>query len=159
MSDAAKSSAATQSSPSETVSTVVRIVLGAVFLLMGLNGFLNFIPMPEMPEPAGEFMSALVATGYMMPLIKVTEIIVGILLITGRFVPLALVLLTPNLVNIMLFHVFLAPAGLWVAGLLMAAHLYLAWSYRDSYRPILQLHALPSNQEPTARGGKVAYEH
>ena len=126
--------------------TAARTILGLIFLIFGLNGFLNFMPMPEMPEAAAGFMGALAATGYMLPLIKIVEIVGGILLLAGRYVPLGMVLLAPGIVNITLFHVFLAPAGLPLAIVLVALELSLAWSYRDVFRPMLS-----SRAEPTAR--------
>src|ERR1700681_3476001 len=92
-----------------------RILLGLIFFVFGLNGFLQFIPQPPMPEKAGMFMGALAATGYMFPLIKSVEVIAGALLLANRFVPLALALLAPNVVNILLFHAVLAPGGLVIA--------------------------------------------
>src|ERR1700731_1357691 len=90
----------------------VRRVLGFVFLAFGLNGFVHFIPQMKMPNPALEFFIGLAATGYMLPLLFVTQAVAGALLIVGLFVPLALALLAPIIVNIFLFHVFLAPDGL-----------------------------------------------
>src|SRR5579859_6322 len=92
--------------------TATRLLLGVVFLVFGLNGFLGFIPQPPMPEKAGTLMSAFAGTGYMFPLIKGVEVIAGALLLSNRFVPLALVILAPNVVNIVLFHAVLAPGGL-----------------------------------------------
>lgn len=114
-----------------------RIFLGLVFTVFGLNGFLGFLPMPEMPELAGSFMGALAATGYMFPLIKGTEVATGVLLLSNRFVPLALALLAPITVNILLFHIFLAPApGLPLA--LIAAQIFLAYTHRGQFFPMLQ---------------------
>lgn len=120
-----------------------RILLGLVFFVFGLNGFLQFIPQPPLPEPAGAFMGALAATGYMFPLIKGTEIVAGLLLLSGRFVPLALVLLAPVIVNIVLFHVVLAPGSMIMVVLLVALEGYLAWAYRDAFAGVLQARARP----------------
>lgn len=137
--------------------TVARIFLGLIFFVFGLNGFLQFIPQPPLAEPAGAFMGALAATGYMFPLIKGTEVVAGLLLLSGRFVPLALVLLAPVIVNIALFHVVLAPANMVMVVALLALETYLAWAYRDAFRGVLQ-----ANAQPTAKAasgaviGKVA---
>jgi len=121
---------------------VARLFLGVVFTVFGLNGFLQFLPSPAMPAEAGSFVGALAATGYMFPLIKGTEVVAGLLLLGGRFVPLALTLLAPITVNILLFHVVLAPApGLPLA--LIGAQLFLAYSYRDRFAPMLQASARP----------------
>src|SRR5438046_2152993 len=89
-----------------------RFILGAAFFVFGLNGFLHFLPNPPAPPAAAGFAGALAATGYMFPLLKGTEVLAGFLLVSGLFVPLALALLAPVLVNILAFHAFLAPAGL-----------------------------------------------
>jgi uncharacterized membrane protein YphA (DoxX/SURF4 family) len=117
----------------------VRVLLGLLFFVSGLNGFLNFAPPPAtgIPEGAMAFGAALMNTGYMFPLIKGTEVLCGALLLTNRFVPLALAMLAPVLVNIVAFHAFLAPSGLVFALLLLGAAAALAWTYRDLYRPML----------------------
>jgi uncharacterized membrane protein YphA (DoxX/SURF4 family) len=120
-----------------------RYLQGAAFLVFGLNGFLNFMPTPPMPEAAAQFAGALAATSYMFPLVKGTEIAVGLLLLSGRFVPLALTLIAPIIVNIVAFHAFLAPAGLALPVVLLATELYLAWSYRDAFAPLLRAIAKP----------------
>ena len=122
-----------------------RILLGLIFFVFGLNGFLNFLPQPSnVPEGALAFGGALFKTGYMFPLIKGTEVIVGALLLSNRFVPLALALVAPIVVNIFAFHAILAPAGIGLAALIAAAEVYLAWAYRDAYRPMLAFRTNPS---------------
>jgi uncharacterized membrane protein YphA (DoxX/SURF4 family) len=115
-----------------------RVFLGLVFFVFGLNGFLQFMPQPPMPPQAGAFMGALAATGYMFPLIKSVEVVAGALLLSNRFVPLALALLAPNVVNIVLFHAVLAPGGLPVALVVLGLELFAAWSNRDAYAPMLR---------------------
>jgi hypothetical protein len=90
------------------LATAARLVQGAAFFTFGLNGFLHFLPMPPAPAAAAGFMGALAATGYMFPLIKGTEVATGLLLLGNRFVPLALTLIAPVLVNILAFHTFRA---------------------------------------------------
>lgn len=124
--------------------TGARLLLGALFAVFGLNGFLHFMPMPEAPPEGAAFLGALAATGYMFPLIKLVEVAGGVLLLIGRFVPLALALLAPGIVNIVLFHVFLDPAGLPIALGILALELYLAWSFRDVYRPMLSARTTPT---------------
>lgn len=136
---------------------IARLVLGAIFLVMGLNGFFNFMPMPAMPEAAGNFMGALVATGYMMPLLKTVEVVGGLLLLVGRYIPLGLALLAPVIVNITLFHLFLAPSGLVIAIVLLVAEIYLAWSYRDVFRPMLSVTTRPTDSKAPSQ--RFAYDH
>ena len=116
-----------------------RVSLGLVFFVCGLDFFLHFFPQPTdpMPEGAAAFAGGLVGSGYMFQLIKGTEVLVGALLLANRFVPLALVLLAPILVNIFAFHAFLAPSGVAFAAVLVALEIALAWAYRNAYKPML----------------------
>lgn len=86
---------------------------------------------------SGAFSVALVNTGYMMSLIGLTQLISGLLLLSNRFVSLALILLAPFLVNAMAFHIFLEPGGRIVTGIFFGCEIYLLWAYRVSYRPML----------------------
>jgi hypothetical protein len=126
-------------SPSRYALPAARVLFGLVFFVCGLNGFLNFLPQPSTPMPEGAvtFGSALLQTGYMFPLIKGTEVLASILLLSNRFVALALVLLAPVTVNIFAFHAFLTPGQAGFAAVLLAIHLLLAWSRRSAYRPLL----------------------
>ena len=137
--------------------TAVRVFLGLIFFVFGLNGFLQFMPQPPMPEKAGAFMGALAATGYMFPLIKGVEVLAGALLLSNRFVPLALALLAPNVVNIVLFHSVLAPGGLPVALMVLALELFAAWSYRDAYASMLRARTAPTaSSAPTTVAAHAA---
>ncbi|MCB9568890.1 MAG: DoxX family protein [Myxococcales bacterium] len=115
----------------------LRALLGGAFLVFGLNGFLGFMPNPPMGPEAGAFMGALAATGYMFPLIKGFEVIAGGMILAGFRVPLALLFLAPILVNILAFHLALAPAGSGLVLALVAAEIGLAWLYRDAWRGVL----------------------
>ena len=122
---------------SNKIQTAARILLGIVLLVFGLNGFLQFLPAPELPEAAMSFFGALMATGYLLPLVKAIEVIVGVMLLANRFTPLALVLLAPISVNIVAFHLFLAPAGIGPAALVAVLNLYLLIANRDVFKSIL----------------------
>ena len=126
------------------IAPVARILLGLVFLVFGLNGFFHFLPMPPLAERPGAFMRALAATGYMFPLIKGTEVVAGVLLLAGRFVPLALLLLAPIVVNILAFHLVFTPGEAGMSIVLTALTAYLGWAYRDSFRGALDPNAVPS---------------
>jgi hypothetical protein len=116
-----------------------------MFFVFGLNGFLNFIPQPKTPMPEGAvaFAGALMKTGYMFPLISGTQLLVGVFLLLNRFVPLALTLIAPIIVNIIAFHIFLAPSGSAPGIVVLILELYLAWAYRKTYRPMLAARAKP----------------
>jgi len=118
---------------------VARVILGLIFVVFGLNGFLGFLPMPPLPEEAGKLMGAFAAAGYMFPMIKGLEVIVGILLLANLFVPLALILLAPITVNILLFHGVLAPAGMALPLVILVLHLFLAYAHKESYETVLKM--------------------
>jgi uncharacterized membrane protein YphA (DoxX/SURF4 family) len=126
--------------------TIARVLLGLMFTVFGLNGFLRFIPEPKTPMPDGAvaFAGALMQTGYMMQLVSGTQLLTGVLLLLNRFVPLALALLAPILVGIITFHIFLAPASIGPGIVVVVLELYLAWAYRNAYRPMLAMRVTPS---------------
>src|SRR6202163_1327826 len=96
------------------ISAIARYLAGVVFLVFGLNGFLNFIPMPPPAGIAGQFMGALYASHYLW-VIFAFQLVAGVLLLANRYVPLALAILAPVIVNILSFHVLMAPSGLPLA--------------------------------------------
>ena len=119
------------------VPSVVRVLLGAMFLVFGANKLVPFLPMPELPAAALPFVGGLASTGYFFPLLGSLEVVMGALLISGRFVPLALTVLAPVIVQIALFHTVLAPSPGLVA-FILGAELYLAWTYRAAFASVLQ---------------------
>ena len=119
--------------------TAARLFLGLAFTVFGLNFFLHFLPMPPAPPRAAAFGGALFASGYLFPLLKVTEVAAGVLLLSNLFVPLALTVLAPIIVNIVGFHLFLAPAGLGIPLAILAAEIFLAVTYRAAFAPMLRL--------------------
>ena len=133
-------SAAPRKSFTRFLPPIARFLLGLPLVIFGLNGFLNFIKPPAdmvMPAKALQFSTALMESGYMMPLIGATLLVSGVLLVVNRFVPLALVLLAPFFVNSVMFHACLERTGLPMALVFTALDLYLAWVNRAAYRPLL----------------------
>src|SRR5690349_12222689 len=107
---------------------IARILLGLIFFVFGLIGLLNLIPPPpDLPERLQTFNSGLLAAGYFFPLLKLTETICGLLLLAGVFVPLALVILAPIVINIFMVHLVLAPSGLLMAIVIGLLTAYLAF--------------------------------
>ena len=133
---------------------IARILVGLMFFVFGLNGFLNFIEQPE-GTPEGEaFLTALNDTGYLMTMIKVIETTCGALLLIGYFVPLALVLLAPIIVNILGFHLFLDPSvqGLGMAIVILVLHLFVTSQHWNAYGPLLVAKA-GGSEAPSGEGG------
>ena len=116
----------------------LRYLFGAIILVFGFNGFLQFLPMPHPPEPAGAFLGALGKTGYMLPLLYGIEVVMGLLLLINRFVPLVLLAFVPIAVNILFYHLFLDPAGGVVGYLTFLIELILLYAYRDYYKMLFQ---------------------
>jgi uncharacterized membrane protein YphA (DoxX/SURF4 family) len=127
--------------------TAARLALGLVFFVFGLNGLLHFLPQPPLPASALGFVGGLAGAGYFFPLLKVTEILAGALLLAGVVVPFALTLLAPIVVNIAAFHLFLAPGNYAIVALVLASELYLAWVHRASFRSLFA--RTPVNQAVT----------
>lgn len=125
------------------IPTAVRVLLGLLFTITGLNGFLHFLPMPPPAGDVATVMGGFAAAKYLFPLIFTTQLTGGALLLAGRFVPLALALLAPVIVNIFLFHLALTPPAP-IAFFVLLAEVFLAWSYRDAFRPMLNMNAKPT---------------
>jgi putative oxidoreductase len=98
----------------KTASVIARYLAGVIFLVFGLNGFLNFIPMPPPGGIAGQFMGALYASHYLW-VIFAFQVVAAVLLLGNRYVPLAVAVLAPVIVNILVFHALMAPSGLPLA--------------------------------------------
>jgi len=127
---------------------LARVVLGLVFFAFGLNYFWNFLPAPPPPpEAALPFLGGLSASGYLLPLLKAIEIAAGAALLMNRFVPLALTLLAPIIVNIVAFHLLLAPP-FGMAAAILALELYLAWAHRAAFLPMLRARAADQETMP-----------
>ena len=112
---------------------IARILVGLVFTFFGLNGFLNFLPQPPLPSgPAGQFLGALFVSHYVY-LVAGVQVISGVLLLINRYVPLAIVLLGPMLVNILAYHLLMNSMGLSVAAVVAILWCLLAYNYRQHF--------------------------
>lgn len=122
----------------KTVSLVASILLGLMFTVFGLNGFLHFIPTGPMPTgTAGQFVGALLASHYVV-VVSGIQLGTGVLLLVNRFVPLALTLLGPVIVNIVLFHILMAPSGLGMAAVVTVLWFLAAYRVRPVFLALLQ---------------------
>ena len=121
----------------KTAAAIARFVLGLVFVVFGLNGFLNFMPMGPVPALAGQFAGALIQSHY-MAVVLTLEILSGLFLLTNSYALLATTFVAPIIVNILLFHIFMAPAGLPIAAIVAALWVVSAYPYRVLLSPLLQ---------------------
>lgn len=118
--------------------TGARVLLGLVFVVFGSDYFLHFMPETPISKQGGAFLDALLATGYLFPLIKAIEIVSGILLLTGRYAALGAALLSPIALNIVCYHAFLDPNGRAIGFSAGALEVVLLIAYRRAYRCLFQ---------------------
>jgi uncharacterized membrane protein YphA (DoxX/SURF4 family) len=114
------------------VALILRLLLGLMFLVFGLNGFLQFISAPLPAGPAGTYITVLNSTHYIY-LVSGTQAIAGILLLINRYVPLALAILAPVIANIIVFHVTMLMQGSQMAFVTAAMWGFLTWRYRAHF--------------------------
>jgi uncharacterized membrane protein YphA (DoxX/SURF4 family) len=117
---------------------IARVLLGLIFVFFGSNAFLHFLPMPPLPQGVtGEYLHAFFASGYVY-VIGGVQVLAGLLLLVGRFVPLGLTLLGAVIFNIWAFHLLMAPEGLPPAIVVTILELFLVWRYRDAFVSIVR---------------------
>jgi len=117
---------------------IVRVLLAAMYLFASVSYFLNLMPKaPEMTAAQTSFMTGLMASVYLFPLIKITELVGGILLLIGRTAPLAALIIFPVTLNIFLYHAFLGPKDLPMVAVMLLFNLFLFYAYRAKYLPIV----------------------
>lgn len=120
------------------VVTGSRIILGLIFFVFGLNGFFRFLPLEPPPQEAVAFPAR-----YFFPLVKVVETACGALFLVNRYVPLATIVITPVVVNIFFFHLFLDMTNMPMAVVLVVLNLILGLAYRESFAGLLAANAKP----------------
>jgi hypothetical protein len=114
---------------------ISRLLLGLVFVFFGSNGFLHFLPATLPPGLAGQYIAALIQSHYVL-VVSAVQVISGLLLLVNRYVPLALTMLGPVIVNILLFHIFLLPQGLVIAVVVAILWFILFFRYRQHFAGI-----------------------
>jgi uncharacterized membrane protein YphA (DoxX/SURF4 family) len=117
---------------------IVRVLMGLLFLFASIVVLFKLFPQPEQTGNVKIFMDGVNASGYLLPLIKITELLCGIAFVAGRFVPLATVVIAPIVVNIFFFHAFVDISGLPVAVFLVLANIFLAYANWDKFKPLLE---------------------
>jgi uncharacterized membrane protein YphA (DoxX/SURF4 family) len=115
---------------------LMRILLGAILVVFGLNKFLIFIPAPELPENAANFINSLESTGYVLQVVGAIEVLIGLLLLLNKWVAFALVVLVPISANILLFHLFLDIPGISGALLVAIFNGILMYKLWPKYKPL-----------------------
>jgi putative oxidoreductase len=115
---------------------ILRLILGLGLIIFGLNKFFGFIPMPELPANAGDFMASLKATGYVLPIVGFLEVVIGLMLLANKSVPFALLLLAPISINILLFHLFLDLPGIAGAIVIAIINVILIYKHWKVYKPL-----------------------
>jgi len=116
---------------------ITRLFLGIILIIFGLNKFINFMSMPPLTDAAGQFMGGLAVSGYMFPLIALVEIFVGLSLLFNKYSSLMLVILMPVSLNIVLFHLFLAPEGTVPGLVILILNIYLLLINKEKFSAIL----------------------
>lgn len=122
----------------KTAATIVRVLMGLLFLFASITYLFKLITPPPPTGAMKTFGEGLEASIYLLPTVKLIELLCGAAFVTGRFVPLATVLISPIIVNIVLVHAFLAPEGLPLAAFLVFANSFVAYQHRESYKPLLK---------------------
>ena len=137
-----------------TVSVIARYLAGVIFLVFGLNGFLNFIPLPPPGGIAGQFMGALYVSHYLW-VIFAFQVIAGVLLLVNRYVPLAAAVLAPVIVNILAFHILMAPSGFPLALFVMILWGLIFVDVRPAFAGLFQSRWQPSAEEVKQSAGRA----
>jgi putative oxidoreductase len=118
---------------------VVSLLFGLMFINAGLNMFLHYMPMPkDMPEPMANFMKVMMELGWFMPLLGLSMLLGGILVIPGKTRALGAIIIFPMLVGILLIHIFNSPKELIMALVLMAINLWIIYENREKYMPMIK---------------------
>jgi putative oxidoreductase len=123
----------------KTTFVIARFLLGLIFLVFGLNGFFHFIPMPPPTGVAGQFMGALFVSHFLSVIFTI-QLIGAVLLLLNRYVPLALTLLAPILVNVLLFHLLMAPSGMPLALFVTVLWVLAFLDVRSAFAGLVQPH-------------------
>lgn len=117
----------------------LRILLGFILLVFSLNGFFGFLPMPEPPAAAAEFLQSMGRAGFVFPLLYGVEIVLGVMLLFNLYSALAILGFVPIAVNIFLYHLFLDPAGGVVGYITVLVEIVLLTAYISHYKTLFKV--------------------
>jgi uncharacterized membrane protein YphA (DoxX/SURF4 family) len=119
-----------------TFTKIVRFLLALILILIGANKFFQFIPAPDIPDEASQFMISLKATGYILPVLGIVEVCIGLMLIFNKWMAFAVLALVPISVNVLLYHLFLDIPHIGVAALVAIINFILIYKLWPKYRPL-----------------------
>jgi len=118
---------------------IIRTLMGLLFLFGSITYLFDLIKPPELTGTTKAFMEGMLATGYMMTLVKLTELVCGLAFVTGLFVPLASVVIAPVIVNIFLFNLFVDTSGLPISIFLVLANSFLGYAHWNKFKPMMKI--------------------
>lgn len=119
-----------------TFTKILRIILAVALIVFGLNKFIGFMPVPNLPAEAADFMNSLRSSGYLLQFVGLLEVFIGVLLLANKWTPFALLLLAPISLNILLFHIFLDLSDIIGALIISIINVILIYKYWRTYRPL-----------------------
>jgi putative oxidoreductase len=125
----------------KVVIVIARVLLGLMFVFFGLNGFLNFLPSPPLTGVSGAFLGALTTSHYVY-LVCAVQLLGGLLLLAGQFLPVGLALLAPVIANIVTYHLTMDRGGAQLAILATILWAFLAWKFRAYFAPLFTRNAV-----------------
>lgn len=120
------------------LSMILRILLGLILVVFGANHLYSFMPDMVLPKPAGDFFTAIKDTGYFFKFVGVYLIVVGLLLLTKKWVSFALIILAPFSVNVIFFHLALAPAGMGPAAIVTLINILLIYDNWGKFKGLFE---------------------
>ena len=142
----------------EKIRLAVQVLFGVVILAAGINKLYLFMPVPEQTPAGKEFIDFLYATGYLMYVIAIVEIVGGSLLVLNRLAPFALLLLAPVTTNILLFHIFLEQKGLLMGIFIFTLQIVLFALYRQKFTPIVKFRVSEKEEAVSEKGIKESWQ-
>jgi uncharacterized membrane protein YphA (DoxX/SURF4 family) len=135
---------------------IARLLLGLVFVVFGLNGFVPFLPAPALDGPAAQFFGALYVSHFLVVIFAI-QLLGGILLLVNRYVPLALTFLGPVIVNIVCYHAFMAPSGLPLALLVTLLWFAVFYQHRSAFAGLFEPTGTDQVAIPPRERGQAAH--
>ena len=115
----------------------MRIFLGGIFVISGFNGFFHFIPITSMSTSPLGFISPMISSGDFFYVIRFFEAVLGLMILAGMFMPIALIMLFPITMNLFMFHMTAGLGGIPMSLMLLFANVYMIYAHREHYMPMI----------------------